>query len=295
VTVPSQIGRAVRKIPKRESSEMPPDFQKYLCTQFFDQLVGRHRAWLKDFNTIHLKAWDDLFTKDNSEAALCEAGTRQLLEELDVSVEPCSFGGNDPNPDFKCRRYGKVFYVDATCVMKDTATKRSQLDDVPHKQKASYYSLLTETYFRKADKKESHFKNLNAPCMIAIGTLHFQASARCFDKKSAEEILTGKSGLRIRINKRIARLFVEPYNSTSLESAPFLKVRRIICSGPVILPVRQTISGVLLCPFGTQPIKCLGLLHPEPLYEFDRDLLPGIEFCHLKAGWAGGAFITEWI
>ncbi len=269
--------------------------QEYLGIKFFDQLIGSHRGWLKGFNKIHLKFWDNLFTKDNSEAAICEAGTRQLLEELDVNVEPCSFGGNDPNPDFKCQKDDILFYVDATCVMKDTATKSSQLDDVPHSQKASYYSLLTEAYFRKADKKESQFKKLNAPCIVAIGTLHFQAGALCFDKKSAERILTGKSCLSIQINKRTGRAIGKPYHSTSLEAAPFIKVFRIICNEPPIQPVRQTISAVLLCPFGTQPVKCLGILHPRPHYEFDRNLLPDIEFCCLKEGWVGGNFITEWI
>ena len=269
--------------------------QEYLGTKFFDQLIGSHRGWLKGFNKIHLKFWDDLFTKDNSEAAICEAGTRQLLEELDVNVEPCSFGGNDPNPDFKCQKNNKLFYVDATCVMKDTATKSSQLDDVLHNQKASYYSLLTEAYFRKADKKESQFKNLNTPCMVAIGTLHFQAGALCFDKKSAEEILTGKSGLSIQISKRTGVAVGEPYNSTSLEAAPFIKVRKIICDEPLIQPVRQTVSAVLLCPFGSHPVRCLGILHPKPYYEFDRGLLPDIEFCRLKAGWEEGNFTTEWI
>lgn len=269
--------------------------QEYLGKKFFDQLIGSHRGWLKGFNKIHLKFWDNLFTKDNSEAAICEAGTRQLLEELDVNVEPCSFGGNDRNPDFKCQKDSKLFYVDATCVMKDTATRRSQLDDIPHNQKASYYSLLTETFFRKADKKESQFEKLNAPCLIAIGTLHFQVGALCFDKKSAEKILIGKSGITIPFRKRTGGAVGKPYNSTSLEAAPFLKVRKIICDEPPIQPIRQTVSAVLLYPFGTHPAKCLGILHPKPYYEFDRSLFPDIEFCCLKAGWKGGNFTTEWI
>jgi hypothetical protein len=269
--------------------------QNYLGIKYFDQLIGGHRKWLMNFDEVHLNAWDNLFTKDNSEAALCEAGIRQLLQELDVNVEPYSSGGNDRNPDFKCQKNNKLFYVDATCVMKDTATRKSQLDDVPHNQKRSSYSLLTEAYFKKASKKESQFKNLNAPCMIAIGTLHFQAGVLCFDKESAEEILIGKSGISSRINTRTGRAVCKPYISTSLEASPFLKARKIICDEPPIQPVWQTVSTVLLCPFGKQPFKCLGILHPKPYYEFDRGLLPYIEFCRLKAGWEWGDFSIEWI
>lgn len=269
--------------------------KKYLGIKFFDQLIGGHREWLKSFNKVHLDAWDNLFTKDNSEAALCETGTRQLLQELNVNIEPYSLGGNDPNPDFKCQKDGKLFYVDATCVMKDTATRRTKLDDIPDNQKGTFYSLLTEAYFKKAGKKVSQFENLNAPCMIAIGTLHFQAGVLCFDKKSAEEVLTGKTGISGRISRQTGRAVGKPYQSSSLEAALFLKARKIICDEPRIQPVWQTISAVLLCPFGTHPVKCLGVLHPKPYYEFDRGLLPDIEFCRLKAGWEEGNITTEWI
>lgn len=263
-------------------------------SKFFDQLIGGHRGWLKGFDKVHLDAWDNLFTKDNSEAALCEAATRQLLQELAVDVEPCPLGGNDRTPDFKCQKGSILFYLDATCVLKDTATKRSQLDDVPH-EKASFYSLLTETHFRKAVEKVTQFEHVDAPCMIAIGTFHFCAGARCFDKKSAQEILTGKSGVGVQISKRTGGAVGEPYNTTSLEAAPFLEARKIICDEPLIQPVRRTVSAVLLCPFGTQPTRCLGVLHPKPYHEFDRNLLPDIEFCCLRAGWEGGDFATEWM
>lgn len=269
--------------------------EEYLGIKFFDQLIGGHREWLMCFDRVHLNAWDKLFTSDNSEAALCEAATRQLLQELHINVEPYPLGGNDRNPDFKCQKDSKLFYVDATCVMKDTATRRSHLDDVIGSQKASYYSLLTESCFQKADKKVSQFEKLNAPCIIAIGTLHFKAGALCFDKKSAEEILSGKSRISIQISKQTGGAVGEPYNSTSLDAAPFLKVRKIVCHEPLIQPVRQTVSAVLLCPFATHPVKCLGILHPQPYYEFERSLLPDITFCRLKAGWEGGYFTTEWI
>lgn len=269
--------------------------EKYLGTKFFYQLIGSHREWLSDFDEAHLHAWDNFFTKDNSEAALCEAATRQLLQESDVNVEPCSLRGNDRSPDFKCQKDSKLFYVDATCLMEDTVTKRAKLDDFPNNRKGSFYSLLTESYFRKADNKETQFVNMNSPCLISIGTLHFQGGVLCFDKKSAEEILTGKSGIGIQISRSTDGPIGQPYNLTSLEAAPFLKVRKIICDEPLIQPVRQTVSAILLCPFRAHPIRCRGILHPKPYYEFDRGLLPDIEFCRLKAEWEGGHFATEWI
>ena len=269
--------------------------KKYLGIKFYDQLIGGHREWLMNFNKEYLGEWENLFIKNNSEAALCEAGTRQLLQELDVSVEPYPMGGNDRNPDFKCLKDNKLFYVDATCVMIDTATKESKLDDVPRKHKGTYYSLLTEQYFNKAKGKVTQFENLNAPCIIAIGTLHFQAGVLCFDKKSAEEILTGKPFITSSINTQTGEAVGKPCNSTSLEGALFLKTRSIMCDEPLIQPVRQTVSAVLLCPFSTSRADYLGILHPKPNCEFDRNLLPCIKFCRLKVGWESGILIPEWI
>ena len=274
---------------------MRANLQKYLEMPFFYKLIGSHREWLKNFDKDYLKTWDDLFKYNNSEAALCEAGTRQLLQELGVCVKPYQLGSKNRNPDFKCEKDANLFYVDATCVMIDTATKKSQLEDALCSTKSTYYSLLNEQYFHKATSKVTQFKNLNAPCIVSIGTLHSQAGALCFDKKSAEEILTGKSGISIRISNRTGEAVGKPYNSTSLEASLFLKARKIICDEPPIKPVKQTVSAVLLCPFGTEPIKCLGILHPKPCYEFNRGLLPHIEFCRLTAGWEGGVFTTEWI
>lgn len=268
----------------------------YLENKFYRQLIGSHQGWLKHFNNVYVNAWDKLFTKSNSEAAICEAATRRLLQELEVYIEPCPLRGSDRNPDFKCQRDGKLFYVDATCVMKDTATRKTGLTDLPKKDgKAFGYSLLTNTYFNKAVSKVSQFENLNAPCMIVIGTLHFQGGALCFGKRSAEEILTGKTGISMKINKLTGGAVGENYNSTLLEAALFLEPRIIFCDEPLIRPKRQTVSAVLLCPFGTHPVEYLGVLHPMPNHVFGRELFPSIEFCHLKEGWEKGTFTTEWI
>jgi hypothetical protein len=274
---------------------MSADPEEYLGTKFFDQLVGGHREWLSQFDRVYLDKWDRLFTKDNSEAALCEAATRQILEELDVTVEPCPLRGNERNPDFKCQKDGELFYVDATSVMKDTATRRSRLDDAPGKHGASHYGLLTEAFFQKVDKKVRQFQDVDAPSVVAIGTFHFQAGALCFDKKSAREILTGKSGIGGRINENTGEAVGRPYNVTSLESAPFLKMRRIICDAPPVQSTKKSISAILLCPFGVHPMKCLGILHPEPYHGFERSLLANVEFCRLKEGWQHGDLVVEWI
>ena len=269
--------------------------EDYVGKKFYDQIIGGHRAWLGRFGGQHRGKWDDLFEKDNSEAALCEAATRQMLEELGVEVEPHDCGGNERRPDFKCSKNGEEFYVEATCITKESATNKSDLEDVPKDDHGGWYRLLTGAQFKKACDKTSQFAGLDAACLLAIGTWHFRAGALCFDGRAAKAVLTGTREISRKVDMRIGAAIGGTYETTGLKWAGFLAERKIISSEPPIVAVRQTISGVLLCPFGTQPTEILGVLHPQPNYPFKRYLFPDIKFCRLADGWTNGVFQVEWV
>ncbi|MBN2376882.1 MAG: hypothetical protein JXD22_10800 [Sedimentisphaerales bacterium] len=76
------------------------DITEILKIPYFRQIIGGHREWLTNYDKTFLKKWDDLF-QNNPEAALCEATTRQVFEELDIEIEPYS---NNGGPDFKCKK-----------------------------------------------------------------------------------------------------------------------------------------------------------------------------------------------
>jgi hypothetical protein len=85
----------------------------------------------------------------------------------------------------------------------------------------------------------------------------------------------------------------EPYQATHLQSAAFIRPTKNI--NGLIEYARNPISAILLCPFGTRPPEILGVLHPNPNYPFNRNILPKVEFCRLKDGYQKGKLEVEWI
>ena len=88
----------------------------------YSGLIEEHRSWLKPFGWQSLNKWENLL-KPQLEPAICEAVARRLLSEHKVDVEPyedISKGG----PDFLCTKNDKHFYVEVTCITKETATKK---------------------------------------------------------------------------------------------------------------------------------------------------------------------------
>lgn len=266
--------------------------KEYLGRKFFDQLIGGHREWLKNFDKVYLDAWDTLFTKNNSEAALCEAATRKLLFDHGCDVEPFE----DPSSggvDFKCSKNGNTFYVEATCITKEVASDKSGLTHLPQSNKATHYKFLTRTIWQELSNKASQCSGLDTSCIVVIGTFHFQVGCRCFRDLAAEDLLTGKTYITQRIDTNLGQAVGDAYQSSKLESAAFIRPDK---NSPNFFEyARCPISAVLICSFGTDPIKTTGILHPDPNNPFNRDLLSDIRFCRLTGGYKNGSLEIEWI
>jgi hypothetical protein len=258
----------------------------------YSDLIKEHRLWLKTFGKQRTKKWEELLIS-NSEAAICEAATRELLSEHGANVEPYedpSSGG----PDFRCTKDNKCFYVEVTCITKNTATKETGLTDTPPKpSRGRHYKLLTQQIFYELRNKTPQCSNLGKPCVVAVCTLHFQAGCLCFDKKVAENLLTGTPKITLNIDVSRGEAVGSPYQSTELQDSVYIRPDKT--SPTLIEEVRRTISGVLLCPFGSLPVKVVGVLHSNPNHPFDRILLPNIEFCKLAEGYQSGQLKIEWI
>ena len=253
--------------------------------------IKSHRDWLQSFDDVYTTQWEKLL-KRNPEAAICEAATRQLLQKHGLEVEP----NEDPSvggPDYLCRRGDNQFYVEVTCISKNAATKATGLIDDP--LRASWdYEDMTKKIFGEICSKTPQCSNLDAPCIIAIGTLHSVAGCCCFDKLAAGELLTGTSFITATINTETRELTRQPYEATNLESAAFVRPTKTLTGS--IEYARNPISAVLLCAFGCDPSKAVGALHPNPNHYFDRTLLPSIEFGRLSEGCLQtGQFKVEWV
>jgi hypothetical protein len=254
------------------------------------KVISEHQAWLKSFDKQRLKKWMNLL-KANPESAICEAKAKKLLSDQDIEIKPyenLSSGG----PDFVCCKRGITFYVEITCVTKEKVAKKSGTNDQP--ARGSYYELMTDVFLSELCNKVPQCSNLGAPCVVAICTLHRRGGAMCFGKAAMEDLLTGTPHISMKFDPNKGRGVGKVYESTDLQDSAFIRLDKTL-TGQIEF-ARNPISAVLLCSFGYLQMELVGALHPNPKYNFDRTLLPNIEFGELTEEWKEtGELKVKWI
>jgi hypothetical protein len=261
------------------------------------RVIENQKAWLGHFGAQYLRMWEQLLRADE-EAALCEAMVREIIESEAVRVEPnADLTGKTRQPDFRCVKNSSQFYVEVTCVHKTTLTDKTGLPPpdshgpvrTPPLIPVRWQGFL-EAVFSECRGKTRQCANLEAPCLVAVGTFHAPAAMTFVAKRFVvEQLLTGETKMGWEIDVRSGQTS-ETYPVTDLWPAAFVKPDQQVVTG-----ARCPISGMLVCGFGVASKPVYGLLHPEPVRPFDRTLLPRIEFCRLKPGYRQGSLETEWI
>lgn len=254
------------------------------------EAIDSHRKWLGAFDAERLRKWEQLLSAQE-EPAIVEACTRHFLTPYVDRIEPAE----DPaqgGPDFRCVRGGSSYYVEVTCITESVVTAKTELPDKPTSRDESY-GLLTQQVLEECKNKAPQCSGLDAPCLLAIGTLHFQGGDLCFQKRHLEKILTSDPLIAMRIDTRSGETIGRPIQATDLQKAAFCRQGRNPDSD--IELARESISGLLLCAFGFSPPTVRGVLHPYPKRPFDRFLLPDVEFCKLAEGYDRGEFRVVWV
>jgi hypothetical protein len=252
-------------------------------------LISEHRCWLSSFDQYHSLHWEKLLTA-NPEAAECEAAVRRLLQQNGSSVEPhATPDGSRPSPDFHCRRSGRGFFVEAACITVEQASDITGLTAVPQHADASYYAPMTQKIWDVCKKKTPQCCNLDQPVLLAVGTFHYNASARCLCRQHAVEVLIGIPRITQVMDMTTGKAKGAVLEHTDLNRAAFFKSD----DTSELDYARQPVSAILLCGFGSTPPEVRGALHPSPVHVFDRTLLSAVEFCRLRHD--SGCLSAEWI
>lgn len=256
-------------------------------------VISDHRRWLKVFGEQRLQRWEALLGH-NSEAAICEAYVRMLLAEYVETVEP-NENLVDGGPDFFCNQNNSNhFYVEVTSMSISTVTRITGLDHpLPRDSGSQYFGLLTRKILGEICNKASQCSDMNAPCVLAIGTLHTHAGHICMDKRAAEQLLTGTSFITAPFDSETGEITRDLYNATDLRDSSFVRANR--SSPSTIQDARRTVSALLLCSLGTKPPRMIGVLHPNPIHTFNRALLQRVQFARLADDYQDGKFKVEWI
>jgi hypothetical protein len=269
---------------RRSGARHPNSFD----TPFFQALADGHRQWLSQFDPWHLADWKRLFKYD-PEAALCEAAVRERLQGHGVTVEPYNKPDpKSPGPDFRCGINGHTFYVEVTCVLIDSATKKTGIPEGGQKGPFKVFGM-TQAIFQKCGPKTKQCQNVDAPVLVVVGTFHSYAASVSFQPLLIGSVLTGKTSLSWSVDTETGQQGGTE-QSTELESAAFLRFNG---ETDDIEPIRSPISGVLLCGL-TLRAEFIGVLHPQPCRPFDPSWLPRIDFASVEIDQANNGLGVSW-
>jgi len=251
------------------------------------RVLNRFIRWIDQpqFHPLYAKPWAPRY-KNDPEAAMCEASFWAVLHDCGVTVEP------NPNttPDYVCRKDSVKFYVEVTCIQIESATRKTNLKPMPEAQKATNYRSLNEAIRGECISKTAKCANLDAPCVLAIGTFHAYASVVTVNKKFLEWLLTDPC-IGMDFDPRAGQIVGESYPVARLRKSLFTQLFDI--GG--VHHVRRPISAVLVAGFGCDPPRIFGVLNPFPAREFDPRLLERIPFCVERTNLLKGEISVEWI
>ena len=93
-------------------------------------LEKEHREFLSGFDARYETKW--LALRDEKyEAAMCEAAVRRMLQRYGVPVQPNErlAKKDSGGPDYRCVVNGRHFYVDASCILDNTADAKTGVTD----------------------------------------------------------------------------------------------------------------------------------------------------------------------
>lgn len=262
----------------QQSAQLRSEYAKELAS---------HRHWCESCPQWYRRDWSRrLEDPDSCEAAIFEACVRELLSQNGQRPEPADKPGKG-GPDFRCTQAQYEFYVEATTIRVDTVTEKTCL---PHRDAwCGYYRNLSQAISEKCVEKTEQCKKVGHPTVLAVGTLHENASAVCFRKEAAETILTGVAHIRSHFNPTTGgQKPATDHQVSGLHYSAFLYAPE----GDRTEESHRSISAVLLCGFATQSIY--GTLNPNPLHRFERQYLPEVPFCQLSGDWQGGDLAVEW-
>lgn len=199
--------------------------------------------------------------KDGATAEAIVFSWLRLLRLTPTVSEGASTGG----PDFLCHTpEGFAFLVEATSLNVKAVEERSgwpnELDDT-----VRAFSMITPNLWSKALHKAGQLADQEFPRLLAICLNHVGASAL--------------------VSTFAARLLALDPNK-----APFYRL-----VGGQYQPERRSISALLLIAVWADQIETLGMLHPDPIKEFDYRALSDVPFLRVKWPPSGDKVETEWV
>jgi len=256
----------------------------------YGDVIRRHRAWLTAYGRARRERWEGML-ESQPEAALVEGGVCGFLQKSVGSVEP----NEDPDsggPDFACMQGGERFYVEATCVTIEAGTRATGVD--AGQCGGGFGRAITGVIRNEVSNKAKQCAGVtDAPCLLAIGTLHSEVGRLFRDELQVPSVLTSDTKITCAFDPTTGEAVGESRLSTDLSRSAFIKKSN--SHGELVAPVRRTISGIVLVDLYWKSLNVLGVLHVDAARPFNRQLLPNVKFYRLRGRYASGDLEGEWV
>jgi hypothetical protein len=224
--------------------------------------------------------------KNHPESAKAEAVLFSVLRPVFCEVkiaEDISTGG----VDFLCISDRSKFIIEVTCLETDSVAKQSGLkNEIPENGSPGWFSLITHKLRTKASSKAGQVSAVTIPRLLAITTEHFSGDI-LLGPRAAEFLLTSDTKIEVPIGKPIDEIGMV----TDLKDSVFFRLRN-----GSLESCRKSISAIFLVHILADKCSILGVLHPDPEYDFPIKLFPNVPFIRTKK-WPpeNNQIETEWV
>lgn len=232
------------------------------------EIVEKYKNYLLTKCPERHKTFSDL-ERSQLESARAEAVLFFFLQSQGFKVtlhEDPSTGG----ADFLCETSQHKFLVEVTCLEVDAVAERSSLGKGSD---SGWSAPITHSLRTKASTKASQLSGVSMPRLLVLTTEH-ESGEVLMGINAARSLLT--SDLKIQIQPWLSESNIQ--SVTELDNSVFFRFSK----DGSIKACRQSISAVLLIHILPNECRAVGVLHPQPIFNFPRQLLPTVPFVWVR-------------
>jgi len=255
--------------------------------QRWEPSLNAFKSWLNAEHQCASKAWLRRLHSgkpEKVESAVAEAAVWDFIGRRCESTRLNDAPGTG-GVDFEFIVDGHSFLVEVTNISTEAASTASAMPDTD--RFSGFYGLLTKNIRQKVRGKLKQARQQSEyPLLIAVTTLHWNASRACINRTAVEFAMESPPCITCNWNPNTGEAEGDSYQSTDLSQSVFLSPHPVVgADGSQIAQAKwQPISGFLVCGFGLNPqdVSVLGALNPEASRPFDPAVLPDIPFCSFR-------------
>ena len=253
-------------------------------------LIAKTVESYKDFLQVKYPSHYTFFCRrlsSHPESARAEAVTfslfRSACEDVKIAEDIVTGGA-----DFLCTAKDTEFIVEVTCLEGEAVAAQSGWpNEAPEGVTGGSFGMITHMLRTKASEKASQLSGYKMSRILAITTEHVAADV-LLGPYGAETFLTSDTKITVPIGEPIKG---KVHLTTDLKDSVFFRVKN-----GVVESCRRSISAILLSSIIGDKSLVVGILHPNPQYQFPIKLLPSVPFLRMQK-WPPENHVieTEWV